>query len=69
MEDWKKKWAMIDKVLAIVAEKVDEEQKKHLKSLAKGYDIATEARASEAGTILAMIVGLRNNLWDIEKQL
>ena len=67
--DWHEKWQVIDRILAMVGERVDQEHKQHLESLSKRYDIATEARASEAGTVIAIIQGMRNNLWDIEKKI
>lgn len=60
---------IIDKVLAYVGQRVENRRVAHLESVAKRYDIATEARMSEDGTIMAIVQGLRNNLYDVEKLL
>ena len=67
--DWREKWNIIDRILATVGQRVDSEQKTHSEALAKRYDIATEARYSEAGTVIAIIQGMRNNLDELERQL
>ena len=67
--DWHEKWNLIDRVLAMVGERVNAEQKTHGEALSKHYDIATEARYSEAGNIIAIIQGMRNSLDVLEKQL
>ncbi len=67
--DWHEKWRIIDHVLAYVGQRVDAEQKTHRDALAKGYDIATEARHSEAGNIIAIIQGMRNSPDVLEKEL
>jgi hypothetical protein len=67
--DWREKWQVIDRILVLAGEKVEEERTKHRDALAEKYDNNTEARFSEAGTILAIIQGMRNNLWDLEKQI
>ena len=67
--DWREKWNIIDHVLAIVGQRVDERADTHDKALRANYNIATEARYSEAGTVIAIIRGLRNSLDVVEKQL
>ena len=67
--DWHEKWNIINHVLTIVGQRVDSEMKTHSEALAKRYDIATEARYSEAGTVIAIIQGMKNNLDVLEKQL
>lgn len=67
--DWREKWDVIDRILAIVGERLEQERAEHLGSLTKKYDIATEARVSEAGTIMVIVQGMRNDLRGIEKQL
>lgn len=54
---------IVDKMLELVAEKVDARRAEHMNSLGKRYDIATEARMSEDLTIIGMIQGIRNDLW------
>ena len=60
---------MIDKVLAYVGQTFENRRLEHEKALSKYYNIATEARASEAFTAVAIIQGMRNNLYDIQKEL
>ena len=67
--DWREKWRIIDHVLAYVGQRVDTEQKTHGDALAKHYDIATEARYSEAGTVISIIQGMRNSPDVLEKEL
>ena len=67
--DWREKWRIIDHVLAYVGQRVDTEQKTHGDALAKRYDIATEARYSEAGTVISIIQGMRNSPDIVEKEL
>lgn len=67
--DWREKWNIIDHVLTIVGQRVDSERKTHSEALAKRYDITTEARYSETGTIISIIQGMKNNLDAVEKQL
>ncbi len=67
--DWREKWNIIDHVLTIVGQRVDSERKTHSEALAKRYDITTEARYSEAGTVISIIQGMKNSLDVVEKQL
>ena len=67
--DWREKWNIIDHILASVGQRVDKERCEHRDALLERYDIATEARSSEAGTIIAIIQGMRNNLDELERQL
>lgn len=60
---------IIDKVLAYIGQKVEDRRVAHLESVAKRYDVATEARMSEDGIIVAIVQGLRNNLYDVQKEL
>ena len=60
---------MIDKVLAYVGQRVNDRADKNWKTLSEHYNMATEARASEDGMIVAIIQGMRNNLYDIQKEL
>ena len=60
---------MIDKVLAYVGQAFENRRLEHEKALSKYYNIATEARASEALNAVAIIQGMRNNLYDIQKEL
>ena len=60
---------MIDKVLAYVGQRVNDRADKNWKALSEHYNTATEARASEDGMIVAIIQGMRNNLYDIQKEL
>ena len=67
--DWREKWRIINHVLTIVGQRVDKERCVHRDALLKRYDIATEARSSEAGTIISIIQGMKNSLDVLEKQL
>ena len=60
---------IIDKVLAYIGERAEERRVAHRESLNKRYDIATEARMSEDFTFVAIVQGLRNNLYDVQKEL
>lgn len=60
---------IIDRVLAIVGERVEDFRKENLASYNKHSDLVTEGRMSEDLNILAVICGLRNNLWDLEKRV
>jgi hypothetical protein len=63
------KWDAIDRILALVAERLEQERAENLGLLTKKYDIATEARVSQTGKIMAIVQGMRNDLRDIERQL
>lgn len=67
--DWREKWNIIDHVLTIVGQRVNDRCKAYSKDLSDYYDIATEARYSEAGNIVAIIQGLKNSLDAVEKEL
>ena len=67
--DWREKWSIIDHVLTIVGLRVGERASTHDKALRANYNIATEARYSEAGTIIAIIQGMKNSLDVLEKKL
>ena len=60
---------IIDKVLALVGQRFEDRRLEHEKALSKYYNIATEARASEAFTAVAIIQGLRNDLYNVQKQI
>lgn len=60
---------IIDRVLAIVGERVEDFRKENLTSLHKHNDLVTEGRLSEDLNILAVICGFRNNLRDLEKRI
>lgn len=67
--DWREKWNIIDQVLTIVGLRVGEERKAQAESLARRYDIVTEARVSEAEKVIAIIQGMKNDLDAVEKRL
>ena len=67
--DWREKWSIIDQVLTIVGLRVGEERKAQAESLARRYDIVTEARVSEAEKVIAIIQGMKNSLDVLEKKL
>lgn len=60
---------IIEKVLAYVGQRVNDRADENWKTLSKNYNMATEARASEDGMIVAIIQGMRNNLYDVQKEL
>ena len=60
---------IIDRVLAIVGQRVEDFRKENLTSYNKHSDLVTEGRMSEDLNILAVICGFRNNLWDLERQI
>lgn len=60
---------IIEKVLAHVGSIVNDRMLDHEETLRRNYSIPTEARASEDGMIVAIIQGLRNNLYDVQKKL
>ena len=67
--DWREKWNIIGHVLTIVGQRVNEREDAYDKALRANYNIATEARCSEAGSIAAIIQGMKNSLDMLEKQL
>lgn len=60
---------IIDKVLAIVGERVEDFRKENMSSYHKSGSIESQSRMSEDLHILAVICGFRNNLWDLEKRI
>lgn len=67
--DWREKWSIIDHVLTIVGQRVNEREVAYDKALRANYNIATEARYSEAGAIISIIQGMKNSLDALEKKL
>ena len=63
--DWREKWSIIDHVLTIVGQRVVA----YDKALRANYTLATDARYSEAGTIIAILQGMKNSLDVLEKKL